>query len=574
MRRLLGSASWLGVLIAGGMAMGQGAPPASKGLVGPWAGPLKVAPGVELRIELKVKASEDGKSLTANFISPDQSPEPIAVDSITLEGKSVRFDIKKLNGSYAGELDPEARKIRGHWTQNGRAMDLDLAADDGKSARPEPPVELFGLWVGPLDLGAAKLRIVLRIEKGPDGRRVAYLDSPDQGAKGIPVTSIGLDGKTVKFACTSIGGSFQGTLDAEKGTITGTFKQLGKSTPLTLKKSEKVEEPKRSQVVKPPFPYRAEEVTFTNPEGGFSLAGTLTLPEKEGDGPYPAVVLITGSGPQDRDENLLGHKPFLVLADYLTRRGIAVLRADDRGVGGSQGPTVTDSTSEELATDTLAAIAFLKSDPRIDSKRIGLIGHSEGGVIAPMVAMKAPEDVAFAVLLAGTGVPGDVLLIEQNQRILRASGVSSVLLATNRVALTVMIAAAKAGKDPGPDDAKAAAASLSNALAGPLGGRWFRYFLTYDPRPALRTLRCPVLVLNGEKDLQVPPDQNLPEIEKALHEAGNTDVTIVELPGLNHLFQTATTGSPSEYAEIEETINPVVLEKTADWLRTRAHIAP
>jgi pimeloyl-ACP methyl ester carboxylesterase len=561
-------------MVCGVVTAQESAPPGPKALARDWAGPLQVARGQTLRIELKVSLADDGKTLTARFISPEQSPEAVAVDSIQLDGREVRFTLKAVHGSYLGELDPSVPKIRGHWTQNGRAMDLDLSVDSGRPARPEPPESLLGLWVGPLELGAMTLRVVLRVEASPDGRRVALLDSPDQGAKGIAISSISLDGATVRFACSSIAGSYEGKLDSERGTITGTFTQLGKATPLTLTKTNAVPEPKRSQVVKPPYPYREEQARFPSADGQFQLAGTLTLPNAEGPGPYPAVVLITGSGPQDRDENLMGHRPFLVLADHLTRQGIAVLRVDDRGMGDSEGPSVTDSTSEELATDTLAAIAFLKKDARIEPKRIGLIGHSEGGMIAPLVALKTPDDVAFVVLLAGTGVPGDEILVEQNRRILLAMGTNPALVTLNRAALTVMIAAAKSGKDPAPDEAAKAGGTLSNALAGPLGGRWFRYFLSHDPRPALRQLHCPVLVLNGEKDLQVLPDQNLPEIEKALREAGNPDVTIVRLPNLNHLFQTATKGTPDEYASIEETMNPSVLDTVSKWLRSRAGLTP
>ena len=311
------------------------------------------------------------------------------------------------------------------------------------------------------------------------------------------------------------------------------------------------------------------------------FAGTLTLPK--GDGPFPAVVMITGSGPQNRDEEILGHKPFLVIADYLTRRGIAVVRVDDRGVGGSTGDN-NSSTSADFAEDALAGVEFLKGRKEIDAKRIGLIGHSEGGLVAPLAASQS-RDVAFIVLLAGTGLPGDEILVEQNKLILKAAGASKEVIARQLKWLAIALPIVKQEPDSqvaqdriaaelakwketvGTDEKKDVAEfvkALDKAAIAPLMTKWFRFFLSYDPRPALRKVQCPVLALNGEKDLQVPCKLNLDEIAKALTAGGNKDFTIKEFPNLNHLFQTCKTGGISEYAAIEETMAPVVLETMAD----------
>ena len=327
----------------------------------------------------------------------------------------------------------------------------------------------------------------------------------------------------------------------------------------------------RPQDPKPPFPYRQEEVAYESKEPGIRLAGTLTFPSS--GGPYSAALLITGSGAQNRNEEIMGHKPFLVLADSLTRRGIAVLRVDDRGVGGSSAGPPT-ATSLSFAQDVLAGVEYLKSRPEINPRRIGLIGHSEGGIIAPMVAAQSP-DVAFIVLMAGMGVKGEEVLTEQGKLVLRANGASEELIQENTKAQKMLFNAIKSTSDnevaetqmreslssANPTIRDAALAQLKSVLSP-----WMRYFVTYDPQPALEKAKCPVLAINGEKDLQVPPGQNLPAIEKALRAGGNKDFKVIELPGLNHLLQTCKTGSIAEYSQIDETISPVALDLIGSWI--------
>jgi hypothetical protein len=318
-----------------------------------------------------------------------------------------------------------------------------------------------------------------------------------------------------------------------------------------------------------PYPYHDEDLTYDNKVQNVTLAATLTIPQ--GKGPFPAVVLITGSGPQDRDETLLGHKPFLVLSDYLTRHGIAVLRADDRGTAKSTGDFST-ATTADFATDTEAGIAYLKTRAEVDPHKIGLIGHSEGGVIAPMIAARN-KDVAFIVMMAGTGVPGDQILPAQGEAIEVAGGKSPEEAAKNAAKLREMLTLVETEKDAIILEKKLKEKMAGDVPEGQIGLQikqltsvWFRYFLTYDPATALRKVTCPVLAINGSLDKQVLPSQNLPAIRKALAESGNQHVEVDELTGLNHLFQSAKTGSPAEYPQIQETMSPVALDKMATWI--------
>jgi pimeloyl-ACP methyl ester carboxylesterase len=336
--------------------------------------------------------------------------------------------------------------------------------------------------------------------------------------------------------------------------------------------------PKRPQMPQAPFPYTAEDVAFDNPAAnGVHLAGTLTLPH--GDGPFPAAIMITGSGQQDRDETLLGHKPFWVIADYLSRRGIAVLRVDDRGVGKSTG-SAASATSADFATDSNAAFAYLRTRKDIQPKTIGFIGHSEGGMIGP-IAMATNEDVAFLVMMAGPGTALDQLLLSQRRLIGVTQGISEADLARSEPIMAAVFKAMASGKtyEEGRTAARAvltpeAMTTLGlppttspDVILAQVGNPWFRYFLQYDPAPNFRAIKVPVLAMNGSLDRQVPPKENLAAIKAALKD--NKDVTIVELPGLNHLFQTAKTGGVGEYDQIEETVAPVALDQMASWINAR-----
>ena len=452
-------------------------------------------------------------------------------------------------------------------------------------ARAAADKGLEGIWQGTLEAGGIKVRLVFHVSK-KDGKRLATLDSPDQGVTGVPLDEVEDKDGRVRLGLKKGGFAFEGKLKPDGSALEGDWKQAGQSFPLTLRRVQKAPEIARPQHPKKPYPYQEEEVAFENRKAGVKLVGTLTLPR--GRGPFPAVVLISGSGAHDRDETIFGHKPFLVLADHLTRQGIAVLRCDDRGVGGSTGKKM-QTTTTELAGDALAAVAFLKGRKDIAPKRIGLIGHSEGGLIAPLAASRS-EDVAFIVLLAGTGLPGEDILYLQGQAILKAMGAPEKLLADQRAFQEAIFGALRKEKDndkarklidealkkllekKSPEERKEAekVKDAAEAQLRMVFTPWFRYFLTYDPRPALRKVRVPVLALVGEKDVQVPPKENVKAIAAALAEGGNKDHTVKELAGLNHLFQTCKTGSLAEYARSEETFAPSALKLISDWILQRA----
>ena len=453
-----------------------------------------------------------------------------------------------------------------------------LAQEDQKKEEKK----FTSLWEGTLKISSVSLRIVFKIFNNDDGSLGAFLDSPDQGANNIPVSSITMTGDSLKIAIQMIGGSYIGKIYKDSAIVKGSFKQAGMVLPLDLKKIDKLAEVKRPQNPQKPYPYNDEEITFENKSANITLAGSFTYPK--GEGRFPAVVLVTGSGPQDRDEALMNHKPFLVISDYLTRNGIAVLRFDDRGLGKSKG-NFAAATSEDFTTDALAAVEYLKTRKEVDPKKIGVAGHSEGGLIAPMCAVSS-NDVSFIVLLAGPGVSGKDILILQTELIMKAEGskeedINKAVEQNKRIYKVITeesdsilmykklfalydedISKMSDDEKKKPDNSKESFERAIKTLLSP----WFRFFIKYNPQPTIEQVTVPVLALNGEKDLQVPPFQNLPEIEKALKTGGNKNFKTVELPGLNHLFQPAKTGGVSEYGKIETTFSEDALKIMKDWI--------
>ncbi len=538
-------------------------------ITGDWQGTLH-AGAADLHLVLHI-AKGDAGALTATLDSVDQAANGIPVSSISFKDAKLSLAIELVHGTYEGHLSSEGTTFSGTWSQ-GQALPLDFkrAAAPLPAPKPAKPSDIDGAWIGTLEVGAGiKLRIVFHIVNTESGL-VTTMDSPDQGMNGLPATKTTRDGSKLKIDVQKISGVFEGTIDADTNSIVGTWSQ-GSEMALVLRRlKDKSElELRRPQNPVKPYPYHEEDVSYQNKVQNVTLAATLTIPP--GKGPFPAVVLITGSGPQDRDESLLGHKPFLVLSDYLTRHGIAVLRADDRGTGKSTGDFST-ATTADFATDTEAGMAYLKTRPEVNPHKIGLVGHSEGGIIAPMIASRN-SDVAFIVLMAGSGVPGDEILVAQVQAIAESSGRTHEEALKTAAKQREILALVKSEKDPAVLEKELKAKLSGEGLEAQAGieikaltSPWFRYFMNYDPAPALRKVTCPVLAINGEKDMQVPPKQNLPAIRKALELGGNKHFEVDELPGLNHLFQTAKTGSPAEYASIEETISPVALEKISNWI--------
>ncbi len=443
---------------------------------------------------------------------------------------------------------------------------------------------ISGIWTGKLELpNTVKLTVVFNILKDETGKYTTTLDSPDQGAKGIPTESTVVNGDSINIQIPLIKGSFGGKIFYDEMKMNGKWNQGGMSLDLVLNKVEKLEEAKRPQEPKEPFPYKSEEVKFENKIDSVTLAGTLTLPDSGKN--FPAVVLISGSGGQDRNEEIFGHKPFLVIADYLTRNGIAVLRFDDRGIAKSTGNHST-ATTEDFVKDVLAAVEYLKTRNEINHSKIGLIGHSEGGMIAPMAAIQS-KDVAFIVLMAGPGVTGDSILILQTELIQKAEGMSEEeILKSLKLDREIYSMVIKSNDDEIlkkqlREKFNAEFATMTDEEKSKLGdpevylnmqiktltSPWFKYFLKYNPQPILEKVKCPVLAINGENDLQVPPKQNLSAIESALKKGGNKNFEVKMLPGLNHLFQTSATGAVSEYGTIEETISPIALNTMLNWIK-------
>ena len=441
---------------------------------------------------------------------------------------------------------------------------------------------ITGDWNGAFNMQGTQLRLVVHITKSDTGYS-ATMDSPDQGAMGIPMSKATFKDSVLTVEMAAINFEYTGKLD-NTGNVAGHFKQAGQTFPMNLSRKaiEKARLNRPQEPVKP-YPYYSEEVTFQNTKDNITLAGTLTLPAKTGN--YPVVVLITGSGPENRDEEVFGHKPFLVLSDYLTRNGIGVLRYDDRGTNESKGD-FAKATTFDFATDVESAVNYLRTRNDIDKKHIGLIGHSEGGIIAPIVAVH-DKDIRFIVLMAGTAVPGSDILLSQQELIGRGNGMKeedlkivaelngNIYELVNKIqntdTLKVKIKDYLLTKSKDLPELSIPTGSTINDFIDmqlkQLMNPWMLNFIRYNPAPMLEKVKCPVLALNGDKDMQVPSKVNIPAIEKALIKGGNKKSTCKVMPGLNHLFQECTTGLPKEYVEIEQTIAPIALETITNWIK-------
>lgn len=436
-------------------------------------------------------------------------------------------------------------------------------------------------WSGTLDAGGMKLRLVFHLTASSDGWEGTF-DSVDQGAYGIPLDEVSLTGQQVRFSISSIQATYFGMIDSTATRIDGTWSQGGFSLPLDLTRDDvsPAPAPDRPQTPVPPFPYQSEEVSFDGGAPGVKIGGTLLIPASEG--PWPAVVLLSGSGPQDRDESIFEHKPFLVIADHLVRTGVAVLRTDDRGVAESTGDFGA-ATLEDFAADASSAVGYLRSRDDIMSACIGLLGHSEGSIVATLVAEEPGRGIAFVVMLAGVGIPIPGLLEDQARSLMAAQGAAPDLIEANAEIQRAMFEVVRTEKDDAraaeeirartrPILAKLSAndrAMLERALEPSIEAvtsPGFRYLQNYDPATHLGRIKAPVLILAGERDLQVSPAKNLEAIAGAIRLGGNESVQTMLFPDLNHLFQTSKTGGIREYGLISETIAPVVLTKISDWI--------
>ena len=547
----------------------------SSTLEGHWAGSLQAGEAV-LHLVLHVSKAEDG-SFKATIDSLDQGVYGIEVTSLTQKDSTLHFNVGSVGASYEGRFAADHGSIEGDWTQGSVSLPL-VFHRQAAGARAKKPSDAIasaeGVWQGALEGNGMRLRLQLHVSHDDQKQLVAALDSPDQGVSGLPAIHVIQKDASFHFEIPVVSGVYDGTLNAAKTAITGSWTQNNVEQKLDFRRSDQLLELVRPQNPVKPYPYKEEEIAFPNGKAKISLAGTLTLPRAPG--PFPAAVLLSDSGPHDRDESIVGHRPFLVLADHLTRKGIAVLRFDKRGIGKSTGD-YANATTEDFAGDAEAALAYLKTRKEIDPKRTGLIGHGEGGMIAPLVAAHS-SDVAWIVLLAGPGLNGEDTLLLQSELILKTAGVDDDQIAKTREFNKQTYALVRQEKDTATLQAKLSDLVENSGMSASLPpaalqsqvrlmvSPWFRFSLDYDPVPTLQKTLCPVLALNGEKDLQVAPKENLAKIQKALQDGGNKDFQTAELPGLNHLFQHSPTGSPTEYGSILETMAPEALNAVSDWV--------
>lgn len=427
--------------------------------------------------------------------------------------------------------------------------------------------QIEGTWNGNIEIPNNCLPLILHITNENNQLKASF-DSPNQGAFGIEIPEVKFEEKQLTFKFTAMTISYTGTLNNQ--TITGKFTQGGQSFPLNLTKGTYVQN--RPQEPQPPFNYKVENVQFENKKAGIKLAGTLTTPNQKEK--YPAVILVSGSGANDRNEELFNHKPFLVLADYLTKNGYAVLRYDKRGVAASEGD-FSEATISDFTEDAEAALDFLRSQKNIDVSKMGILGHSEGGIVAQKIAAKN-KNIAFIISMAGPGIDTDQLMLIQKSTIEKQMGVPEITLKMNEKLfgsiykiLKKDISASEAeneiieliGKNP---MYKFAPKEQTKQLSDLAHSAWFREFISYEPYENLGKINSKVLVINGDKDVQVTATENIEGWKKGL--IHNKKASFKIYPNLNHLFQEAQTGMPNEYGKIETTIEPYVLEDMVNWL--------
>lgn len=443
-----------------------------------------------------------------------------------------------------------------------------------------------GTWAGALS-GVQNLRMGFNISGHKAGSPVSTMDVPAQGAKDIPCDTVIVDGDSIHIKVVKVNGRYDGKM-AEVNRIDGQWTQNGMSLPLNLDRREGRVELNRPQTPKGPYSYNSEDILFYNENKSIEYGATITTPRD--DKQHPALILISGSGPQNRDEELFQHKPFAVVADHLTRQGYVVLRVDDRGTGKTTGDR-SKATSEDFADDVMAALEYLKKRKEVDRKKIGLYGHSEGGLIAQLVASRS-KDIDFIVLMAAPGVQVIQAMAEQNAALMKTMRLSEeqanqyaelyttimngITTATDRdiaerrvnKALTDWIAATdettvQATTGITDEDSKK---KFAYEFVKLYDNKWMMYFMKYDPKPVLEKVNCKVLALNGDKDIQVLSRTNLEGINKALTNSKSKVQEVREVEGVNHLFQECNTCTVQEYGQLEQTIKPEVLDIVTTWL--------
>lgn len=552
---------------------------------GYWLGEME-AGGRLFRFLLESAESKDAAAEVI-LVSWDEGHTRFSLQDFQLGQGELRFELPTTKAQYVGKLDPTGKIADGAWQQRGSEFPLRFEWHENMPV--DKPTEI---WEGTISVGFQKLVMRFRGYETGDSTRY-FVDSVTQKVGGF-IANGGWQDSTLELSIPALGGTFRGERSPDGDELAGRWSQgipldlvmqRVSSLPSTLE-----EQPPRPQTPRSPFPYKSQEVSFQS-AANTKLVGTLTIPN--GIQSPPLAILISGSGPQDRDSSVFEHRPFWVIADHLTRNGIAVLRFDERGVGQSEGDFST-ATTRDFANDVSAAVQFARTLKTVDTEQIGLVGHSEGGLVAPWVAADDPA-IAWIVLLAAPGVNGEEILYRQGQQIIEVEGgtrseqerqrqiqervievakrwesdaetAERVKELHEKLLQEMMMSSEEEGLNWNDDDRQRLSLAIESSLKQ-MNSPWFRMFLTHEPLPVLGRVRCPVLALNGSLDVQVDPKINLPKIAQALRDAGNEQGRVLELPGLNHLFQSAKTGSISEYAAIEETIAPVVLEEITAWIQ-------
>jgi hypothetical protein len=538
--------------------------------VGSWHGEILVS-GNKVPLTFHISINKNDKFI-ATMDSPSQGAKDIPIKEVIISDRSIKLNIAVANAFFEGQFDNDSTQFQGAWKQGGQTFPLVLK---------QKAEDITGLWKGKLQ--GTSVEFSLNISMNENNKAVAYL-SPNGGISKVEVSKLVNQPDKLSFEVPAEGVKYSGNLNKKDKGIEGVFSQGNREFTLNFSKADSTKQVRLNRPQHPvkPYLYNSEDVVFDNNKENIKLAGTLTTPK--GEGPFPGIVLVSGSGPQDRDQTFMGHKTFLVLADHLTKSGIAVLRFDDRGFAKSTG-NFSSATSLDFASDVQAAVEFLVEHSHIDASNIGLVGHSEGGLIAPIVASQS-DDVAFIALMAGPGISGNEIAIGQIQTILSVNGLSEKAAKAGSNITRQLNEAIITNQDsndfegllkqtyanawsllPEPIQTeleKVGGGSISNARIKTLSSAWNQYFLIHQPEMYLSKLSIPVMAIHGNKDKQMMASVNLQAIKAALNPSPKH--LVLEMDGLNHLFQTANTGLMSEYSKITETVAPHALEEISAWV--------
>lgn len=543
-------------------------------LEGDWAGVLQVG---ETELQLVLHLSKDARGeWRAKLDSLNQAVYGIEASKVTRGEDTLRLEIASVGAKFQGKIERDHRAIRGLWEQGGMGLPLKFerrAAGVAAHAAANIISKVEGTWQGAIAVTNMRMRMQMHVSHDDKGNLLASLDSLDQGIQGIPASKVREQDGELRFEIPMFQAEYRGTLSATKNDLAGEWTQNDNVEKLDFRRSDRPLELRRPQNPARPYPYAVEDMTFPSGDGKAALAATLTVPR--GAGPFAAAVLI-GEGPADRDATTAGHKPFLVLADLLTRNGIVVLRYDKRGTAQSAGSS-EQATMQDLTSDADTALTYLKARKEVDPKRVGIIGLGEGGILAARVAARN-SDLNWLMLLATPATTGERTLLRQSELIARTGGLPEEQIARSQQFDRQAYAAVREEKNVSSLEVRLNGLiekSGLNASMPPsalqaqirlMTTPWFREYLDFDPAAVLQKIKCAVLALNGDRDLQVDADETVPLLRQAYEKSGNKDFTVLEIQGVNHLFQKAQSGSPALYGAIEETMAPEVQNAITGWV--------